>query len=92
MGGKNFTYKGYTLVRKGNEVYYGNMSDEYVSKIDILSTKKVKNLEIAEKVKVQLLPTDTENLDLTKMKPAAVRGSLYEAVEVAHTWLGKANE
>ena len=30
-----FTYKGLPLVRKGKEIYYGNMSDEYVVMIQL---------------------------------------------------------
>ena len=85
-----YTYKGYHLVRNNREIYYGNMSEEYVAKIDIQSTKKVKDLEVADKVRIQLLPTDTENLDITKIKTTS-RESLYEALEVARTWLEKAN-
>jgi hypothetical protein len=90
-----YTYKGHHLVRSKREIYYGNMSGDYVTKIDIQSTRKVegaggKVLEVADKVKVQLLPTDTENLDITKIKTTS-RDSLYEALEVAHNWLVKAN-
>ncbi|MCL1789179.1 MAG: hypothetical protein FWG33_02375 [Oscillospiraceae bacterium] len=85
-----YTYKGYHLVRNKREIYYGNMSDEFVAKIDVQSTRKVKDLEIAGKVKIQLLPTDTENLDITNIRTTS-RESLYEALEVAHDWLEKAN-
>ena len=86
------TYKGYPLVRKDTELYYGNMFDEFVAKIDIKATRKVKDLEVASDIRVQLLPTDiTKPLDLTKMKTAS-RNSLCEILEIAHTWLGKAND
>ncbi|MCL1831413.1 MAG: hypothetical protein FWG45_00710 [Oscillospiraceae bacterium] len=90
-----FTYKGHHLVRKNNKVHYGNMSGDYVTVLDIQSTKKVdgaggKSIDIADKVRVQLLPTDTENLDVSKIKTTN-RDSLYEALEVAHNWLSKAN-
>ena len=34
------TYKGKPLVRKGNEIYYGDMSEKYVIKFDVLSEKE----------------------------------------------------
>ena len=38
------TYKGFPLVRKGNEIYYGNMSDEYVTYMNVVSTaNKLRN-------------------------------------------------
>ena len=43
-----FTYKGLPLVRKDNTIYYGNMSDKYVAMLTVLSTHKVKDLEIAD--------------------------------------------
>jgi hypothetical protein len=93
-----FSYKGHHLVREKREIYYGNMSGNYVTKIDILSTKKVvgaegASLDIADKLRIQLLPTevfDGAPLDPTKMKTTN-RESLYEALEVAHNWLVKAN-
>jgi len=90
-----YTYKGHHLVRKNREIYYGNMSGDYVAKLDVQSARKVvgqsgDNLEVADKVRIQLLPTDTENLDITKIKTTS-RDSLYEALDVAHTWLEKAN-
>jgi hypothetical protein len=85
-----YTYKGYHLVRKNREIYYGNMSEDYVAKIDVQSTRRVKDLDVADKVRIQLLPTDTEKLDITKIKTTS-RENLYEALEVAHGWLKKAN-
>ena len=34
------TYKGRPLVRNGNTLYYGDMSEEFVIMIQIVSTKK----------------------------------------------------
>ena len=39
MAEQFLTYKGRPLVRGGNTIYYGNMSDEYVCMLQILSTK-----------------------------------------------------
>ena len=56
MNDKFFMYKGYPLVRKGNELYYGYMSDPFVIWIQIIdtnddkSTKKVRVVQMATKV------------------------------------------
>ena len=39
------TYKGKPLVRKDNELYYGRMTDPYVLRMQILSTKPVGGLK-----------------------------------------------
>ena len=40
MAEEFFMYKGFPLVRKNKEIYYGNMSDELVTTIRIVSTHK----------------------------------------------------
>ncbi len=41
MNEKFSTYKGFPLVRSGNQLYYGYMSDPYVIWIQILDTKEI---------------------------------------------------
>jgi hypothetical protein len=84
-----YTYRGFPLVRKGKEIYYGNMSDDYVCMVTIMHTKKVKDLNVADKVKVVLMQT-AEDIDWAQaIVKNSDRGSLYEALEMAHTWLSK---
>ena len=56
------TYKGKPLVRKDNELYYGRMTDPYVLRMQILSTKPVGGMEVADKVHIVLLSTDEDYL------------------------------
>lgn len=48
------TYKGKPLVRCGDVIYYGSMKDKYVVKLEIKSKKKVQDLEVADRVTIQL--------------------------------------
>ncbi|MBD5081074.1 MAG: hypothetical protein HDT44_04840 [Ruminococcaceae bacterium] len=91
MAEKEFmTYRGLPLVRKGNEIYYGNMSDETVATLQILSTRKVKDLEVADKVRVFLTLTQTEGVDASEwIKKRCERNGLYEALDVAYIWLSR---
>ena len=57
---KFLTYKDKPLVRNGNTIYYGNMSDPYVVMLTIMSKKPYKDTEIPDKVIVQLLSTDPD--------------------------------
>lgn len=83
------TYKGYPLVRKGKELYYGNMSDEYVCMISILSTHKVKDTEVADKVKIFLSLTDAGDDANQMIARSSDRQNMYEALDIAYTWLSK---
>lgn len=80
-------YKGFPLVRNKKDIYYGNMSDEYVANIKIMSTHKVNELDVADKVKVILMRT-AKNIDPKDMiVKTSDRTSLYEALDVANIWL-----
>lgn len=81
------TYKGKPLVRCGNEIYYGDMSEKYVIKLEVLSTKAEGNIESADKVKVLLLLSDTE-LDMKKrVIKTSEKTGLYNAMDIGAIWL-----
>ncbi len=82
-----FEYKGYPLVRCKNEIYYGDMSDKYVTLLQIVSTKTEGNLEIADKIKVRLIPTATGIPEKVSDK-----NGLYQALDIANIWLKRSNE
>jgi len=91
MNEKFYTYKGYPLVRNGNTIYYGYMSDPYVIMIQILSTKKIGTDEVADKVRVVQMSTDlTLNPLKACVKNTEREGGLFEALDVAQVWLEKA--
>ena len=48
------TYKGHPLRRKDNLIYYGSMADKYIIAIQILSSQKEGDLDVANKISVQL--------------------------------------
>lgn len=88
---KFFTYKGLPLVRKGRQIYYGNMSDETVAALQIMSTKDVNGLQVADRVKVFLMLTNNDGADASEtIKKSCERNGLYDALDVAHIWLSRA--
>lgn len=84
-----FTYKGLPLVRKGREIYYGNMTDEYVVMIQILGTEKVGDLDVANKVRMFRMATDETLPPNERINKTAEKTSLYEALDIASAWLSK---
>jgi len=82
-----FEYKGLPLVRKGDTIYYGNMEDDYVVMMTILKKKKFADLNVASKVRVQLLSTDP-NADATELVlRTSEQDGLYNALDIGHIWL-----
>ncbi len=84
------TYKNKPLVRKGKEIYYGDMSESRVVRFQVLSTKKTDEGEMPEKVKVQLLSSDIQLPDKDRIKKETTKDSFYEALDVGFVWLERA--
>lgn len=82
------TYKDKPLVRKGNTVYYGDMSEKFVIRLQILSSHKEGGLDVADKVKVELIKNDSEKLD--NVTKSTEKTGFAEAMHFATTWLERA--
>lgn len=83
-------YKGKPLVRSGDTIYYGDMSDEYVIKLNIKSKKTVKNTEIADKISIQLLSTDPDLSPRKAVIKSSEKNGMYLAMDIAEAWLSRA--
>ena len=83
-------YKGHPLRRKDNLIYFGSMSDKYIIMLQILETKKVKDMDVATKVSVQLQLTDPDIKSRDRVVKKSEKDSLYAAMDVASVWLERA--
>lgn len=84
------TYKGRPLVRSGKEIYYGNMTDPYVAYLQILTTTKVGDQEIADKVMVAILSTDESKPLPERIMRRSTKNGLYNALDIGSIWLERA--
>lgn len=87
---KNPMYKGKPLVRCGDTIYYGSMKDKYVVKLEIKSKKKVKDLDVADKVTIQLMYTDPNIRSRKQIVKSSEKPGLYLALDIADVWLNRA--
>ena len=83
-------YKGHPLRRKDNLIYFGSMSDKYIIMLQILETKKVKDMDVATKVSVQLQLTDPDVKSRDRVVKKSEKDSLYAAIDIAAIWLDRA--
>ena len=83
-------YKGHPLQRKDNIIYYGSFADKYIAMLQILDTKQVKDLDVANKVSVQLQLTDPSIKSRDRVVKKSEKESLYDAIDVAVVWLERA--
>ena len=83
-------YKGHPLRRKDNLIYYGSMADKYIIMIQVMSTTKSGDLEIADKVHLELQLTDPDLKSRDRVVKKTEKDSLYAAMDVASVWLDRA--
>ncbi|MCI9606491.1 MAG: hypothetical protein HFF03_07475 [Oscillospiraceae bacterium] len=84
------TYKGHPLRRKDNLIYYGSMADKYIIAIQILSSQKEGDLDVANKISVQLQLTDPDLKSRDRVVKKSEKANLYDAMDVGAIWLERA--
>ncbi len=89
MAEKYLMYKGRPLVRQGNTIYYGSMADSHVVMMQITSSAKNGELDIANKVIVQLMATDTTLDPKDMFIKRSEKEGLYAALDIASIWLDR---
>ena len=83
-------YKGHPLRRVDNLIYYGTMAEKYIIMMQILSTKKEQDLDVATKVSIQLQLTEPDLKSRDRVVKKSEKDSLYAAMDVATVWLDRA--
>ena len=80
-------YRGFPLIRSGNTIFYGSGGDDFAAKLTIKDTKKVADLDVPDKIMVQLVAKNPA--DVAKSKKGDFVG-FYEALDAAFIWLNEA--
>ena len=81
-------YKGRPLVRKGDDIYYGDLSDKYhVFMMIMAEVPSSKGIEIPAQIVVQLIPKDSKTPE-----KQTISKSLADALEIADAWLERYNK
>lgn len=84
------TYKGYPLVRKGNDLYYGFMSEPFVVMLQAGQQKEVDGIAVSQKVNFYQMSTDEKLNPIEAIVKHGERDTLLDALNVAFTWLERA--
>ena len=73
-------YQKRPLVKRGNTVIYGDISDDYYVRMEILDTESYQDLELATDVVVTLMSGG-------QVVKKAEREGLYRALDIGAYWL-----
>jgi ribosome-associated translation inhibitor RaiA len=81
-------YRGLPLVRCEDVLFYGNINEDYVTKIEVKSIKNNDKIKLSDKLTVQMVSSSSaargRNL---RIKKSSEKNGLYEALDVAFAWL-----
>ena len=81
-------YKGRPLVRQDDDLYYGDLSENYHIYLMVISEKKAKNGDdIPDQVIVQLMKKGE-----TKPEEQTISKGLVDALDTATAWLDRYNK
>ena len=89
---EGLTYKGHPLRRVDNLIYYGTMAEKYIIMMQILSTKSVGGMDVADKVHIQVFSTNDSLAPEARVFRQTTKNGLYNALDIGSIWLQKANE
>ena len=84
------TYQGHPLRRKDNLIYYGSMADKYIIMIQVMSSEKQGDLELANKVQLQLQLTDPDLKSRDRVVKKSDLPDLFSAIDMGSIWLMRA--
>ena len=85
-----FSYKGKPLVRCENTIYYGDMNDPYVIKMESKNSKKVDDLTVSTSLSVEMIDTRADITSGKKIVKVSEKKGLYLALDIADAWLERA--
>ena len=96
VDGKNLFFRGKPLLREGNTLCYGSMSDKYVLFMMVLSNKTIKDekgnsTEVPDKIILQVLSTDTTKPPHERVVKQFERNGLFDAMDIGLIWLDRLN-
>ncbi len=85
VSGKFLMFRGKPLLREGNQICYGDMEDDYMMYLLILSNKTVqmgdKKVEVPDRVIVQILKNDPSILAYERIVKQFDKNNLYDAFQ-----------
>lgn len=87
--GKYVMYKGRPLVREGNIICYGYLSEAYYLLLTIMSNKPIGDREVPDKVLVQIMNSDTTLPDHKRIAKQDIKTGLAEALDIGMIWLDR---
>ncbi len=91
-------YRGKPLVRSGNTYCYGDMRDDYVLFLIVLSEKDAQTstgnsgVKVPDRILIQVLSTDPKKSSGERIAKQLEKQGLYDALDIGIVWLDRLNK
>ena len=83
VSGEYLEYKGKPLVREGNTICYGDMSEKCILILEIMSYKEVNGKKVPKNILIQVI----DSKDPSKIIKQGSKEGLYDAFSLGVVWL-----
>ena len=83
---KELTYKDKPIYRKGNVIYYGDLSERLILVMEIVDSEEKNGIKITKKVKFHI-QDNTGELGKGVNYRSGERDNLYKAFDIGAWWL-----
>ena len=80
-------YRDKPLIRNGNELYYGDFKENFITRFTILESENVNDLDMATKITIELLEKNGDDISTAKLTKKAERTSMWAALDIGVYWL-----
>lgn len=80
-------YRDKPLIRSGNELYYGDFKENFITRFTILESENVNDLDMAKKITIELLEKHGDDISTAKLTKKAERTSMWAALDIGVYWL-----
>ena len=96
VDGRYLIYRDKPLVRSDKVLVYGDMTDDYILFLGVMTTKPVETengtVDVPDSIMVQILKTDTSIPNAARMVKQGIKNGMYEALDIGFSWLKRYNE
>lgn len=82
-------YKGKPLVRCKNVIYYGNIEDGHIIRMESVEASEKSDIKVSSEVSVEMIEIDPNDTNVRKIVKTSKKDGLYQALDIAKVWLDR---
>ena len=80
-------YKGKTISRAGNKIYYGNAEDAFYVEMKVNKSEMIGELDVSTNISVNLVQNNKE--DGLKVIKSEKKEGIFSSIETASQWISE---